>query len=491
MTMRGAIRPMSVATLAILSACAVGPDYVRPTAPVPEAYKEVDGWKPGTPREAQSGSSWWSIYDDPVLDGLEQRIDISNQTLKESEAAYSQAQAIVGEATAAYFPTLSLNGSGTRSGQGAGSSSASSRNISSAHAASTSNQFSLSAGASWAPDIWGKIRRTVESDVATAAASGDDLAAARLSAQTTLATDYLQLRVEDELKRLLDAAATAYTRSLTISRNKYNAGTAAKSDVMTAQAQLETTQAQAIATGVQRAQLEHAIAVLVGKPPSDFSIAPLPFKSDVPVVPAGVPSTLLERRPDIAGAERRAAAANAQIGVAVAAYYPDITLSASYGFTSSAIDNLIRAANKVWSFGPSLSETVFDGGLRGAQVEAARATFDQSVATYRQTVLAAFQQVEDELAALRILERQDAAQAIAVRDAQEAERLELNQYIAGTVDYTSVVTAQTAALGDEESALTIRENRLVASVSLIEALGGGWSVDQPPVAAAPAKGAAE
>jgi NodT family efflux transporter outer membrane factor (OMF) lipoprotein len=288
------------------------------------------------------------------------------------------------------------------------------------------------------------------------------------------------MRAAEEEKRLLDATADGYRRSLQITRNKYNAGTAAKTDTVTAQALLENTEAQAIATGIQRAQLEHAIAILAGQAPADFSIAPAAFPKEVPVVPTGMPSALLERRPDIAAAERQMAAANAQIGVAVAAYYPNITLSASYGFASTMLDNLFHASNSVWSFGPALSETLFDAGLRDAQVAAARAAYDQTVATYRQTVLTDFGQVEDELAALRILEQQAKAEAIALRDAQEAERLTLNQYRAGTIDYTSVVTAQATSFGDEQSVLTIQQNRLVASVSLVESLGGSWTATEMP-----------
>ena len=456
--------------LAILAACEVGPDYKRPEAPVPAAYKEQGDWQPSQPKDAASDISWWSVYRDQKLDALEGQIDISNQTLKAAEAAYRQATAIVEQGRAGYYPTLALDGSGIRSGQGSGSGGARGKGV--------QNQFSLSAGASWEPDIWGRISRTVEGDIASAQASEADLAAARLSAQATLATDYLELRMSDELKRLLDATVEDDAISLTITQNRYRAGTAAKSDVAQAQAQLDATRAQAINVGVQRAQLEHAIAVLTGKPPADFSIPPEKLTETVPDIPPEMPSTLLERRPDIAASERQMAAANAQIGVAVSAYYPNITLNGSYGFTSAAIDTLIRASNAVWSFGPQIAETVFDAGLRQAQVAAARAAYDQSVATYRQTVLAGFQQVEDELAALGILAQQAEVQDSAVKSAAEAEKLILNEYKAGTVDYTSVITAQQAKLADEQGALTILQNRLVASVTLIEALGGGWDAAQ-------------
>jgi len=463
------------AVAAALSACTVGPNYHRPPAAAPVAYREIDGWKPAQPREAASGSPWWSIYDDPVLDGLERQIAISNQNLKAAEAAYREAQAIVDEARAGLYPTGTVDGSATRSssaGAGAGGNAGSNKLI--------ANQFSVSGGASWAPDLWGKIRRTVESNVASAQASAADLASARLSAQATLATDYFQLRVDDELKRVFDQTIYADRQALLVTTNQYNAGTAAETDVITAQTQLEGAQAQAINVGVQRAQLEHAIAVLVGSAPSGLTVEPAPMARTIPVAPAGIPSALLERRPDIAAAERQAASAHAQIGVAIAAYYPDITLSASTGFASSALQKLLTAASNVWSVGPALTETVFDAGLRDAQVAAARAVYDQSVANYRQAVLTAFQQVEDELAALRVLEDEAMVEDSAVRSAREALRLTLNQYQAGTVAYTSVVVAQTTVLGDEQSVLTILQNRLIASVALVEALGGGWTAAELP-----------
>ncbi len=459
-----------IVALAGLAACAVGPNYKRPTAPVPASFKEIDGWKPSQPQKAASGTAWWSAYEDPLLDDLEKQIDVSNQTLKASEAAFRQASALVSEARAAFFPTVGVGGSAQRLGTGGGKSGQ----------ATIKSQFQLTGSLSWEIDVWGRIRRQVEASYANAQASAADLAAARLSAQAVLATDYLDLRVNDELRRLLEATADADQKSLEITQNRYAQGTAAKSDVAQAVAQVEGVRAQLINVGVQRAQLEHAIAVLIGKPPADFSIQPAPLNLGVPVVPPGVPSTLLERRPDIAASERAAAAANAQIGVAIAAYYPSITLSASYGLVSSAIENLFRASNAVWSVGPQLAETVFDAGLRSAQVAAARATYDQTIANYRQTVLTAFQQVEDELAALRILEQQAEVQDRAVKASEEAEALILNQYKAGTVAYTSVITAQTVSLGDKQTALAILQSRLTASVVLIEALGGGWTAANLP-----------
>lgn len=469
--MRARLRWIAPAlALAGLAACEVGPDYERPTAPVPASFKEIDGWKPSQPQDAASGMAWWTVYKDSLLDDLEKQIDISNQTLKASEAAYRQASALVSEARAAFFPTIAVDASAQRSGTGGGKTGR----------ATFKSQFSVAGDLSWEIDVWGRIRRQVEASYASAEASAADLSAARLSAQSVLATDYLELRINDELRRLLEETVDADEKSLQITQNRYAQGTAAKSDVAQALAQVEGVRAQQINVGVQRAQLEHAIAVLIGKPPADFSIKPTPLTLGVPVVPPGIPSTLLERRPDIAASERAAAAANAQIGVAIAAYYPSVTLSASYGLLSSAIQNLFRASNAVWSVGPQLAETVFDAGLRSAQVAAARASYDETIANYRQTVLAAFQQVEDQLAALRILEQQAEVENRAVKASEEAEALILNQYKAGTVAYTNVITAQTVLLGDRQTALAILQNRLTASVVLIEALGGGWTAADLP-----------
>jgi NodT family efflux transporter outer membrane factor (OMF) lipoprotein len=472
-----------VAALA-LSSCMVGPDYHRPLAPVPAAYKEARpqrGWKLGHPNDAGNRGRWWAIYDDPVLDGLEKRVEISNQNLKAAAAALHQAEELVAEARAGYFPTgvVSLQAQRSRSG-GSASSGAGSSSFVVGSGGRIGSFFSGDVAASWTPDFWGQVRRLVEANVASAQASAADLADARLSAQGTLAGDYLQLRVADELKRLLDKSAADFAQSLRITRNQYAAGTAAQSDVLQAQAQLQATQAQAIATGVARAQFEHAIAVLVGVPPAELTIAATDFVDQVPEIPAGLPSALLERRPDIAAAERAMAAANAEIGVAVAAFYPTITLSADAGTSAATLNRLIGAGGEFWSFGSNLVDTVFDAGLRHAQVRAAVAVFDQDLANYRQTVLAAFQQVEDQLAALRILAEQQEVQNAAVAAAREAARIINNQYLAGTVAYTAVIVAEQTALTDAETALSIRESRLVASASLIQALGGGWRADELP-----------
>lgn len=463
-----------------LAACTVGPDYRRPGAPVPAAYKEA-GWKLGEPLDAIDRGAWWSVYNDPVLDGLERQIDISNQNLQAAEAAFRQAEFIVAQARAAYFPTATVNASTQRSRGGGGTGSGTTlAGGGGAVGGRITNFFSTSGAATWTPDLWGRVRRTVESNVANAQASAGDLVSARLAAQGLLASDYLQLRVADELKSLLDATARAYSESLRITRNQYAAGIADQSAVAQAETQLRSTEAQSIAVGVTRAQLEHAIAVLIGKPPAELSIAPSDAVTEVPVVPAGMPSALLERRPDIAVAERRMAAANAQIGVAEAAFYPTITLSADYGVTALRIAKLFTDQARFWAFGSNLAQTVFDAGARAAVVGEARAFFDQTVANYRQTVLTAFQQVEDQLAALRILAQQAEAEAAAVSSAREAERIVNNQWLAGTVAYTSVVVAQATALANEETALNIRQNRLVASAALIQALGGGWDIGQLP-----------
>ena len=440
--------------------CAVGPNYHRPTAADPAKFKEAEGWKPAEPREAASGTDWWSIYGDATLDSLEKQIDISNQTLKASEAAWRQATALVSQARAGLFPTIGVSATATRSGGPGGRATAAATGGTVAPLTHPVNEFELVGTATWDIDIWGKIRRTIESDVANAQASEADLAAARLSAQAALAADYIELRVADEQQQLLAKTVAGYQRSLEITQNQYHVGIVAKADVITAQAQLGGAQSQLIAIGVTRATLEHAIAVLIGKAPADFSLPSATLGATVPVIPTGVPSSLLERRPDVSGAERRMAAANAQVGVAIAAYFPDLTLNGTYGFASNVASGLVHASNNFWSVGGALNETLLDFGARPAQVRQARAAYDATVANYRQTVLTAFQQVE--------------VQEQTVKSADLSVQLTLNQYRAGTVAYTSVVTAQALALGDAQTLLTIRQNRLVASVALIQALGGGW-----------------
>ena len=473
-----------------LSACAVGPDYSKPAAPEPVKYKELKGWKRATPMDAADRGPWWTPFKDAKLGSLESRVIISNQTVIQAEAAYRTAQALVKEAQAGLFPTITgsyantYSGSGIRSGGGSGGSSFSSSSTSGTSSASVAefralDTFSAAANAAWTPDIWGKVRRSIESNVAGAQLSAADLANATLSAQAMLATAYFNLRAADALKDLLDRTAKDYQRTLEITQHQYAAGTVSKADVATAEAQLLNTQSQAINVGIARAQNEHAIAVSTGEPPAELTIAPNAFRNALPSIPVSVPSTLLERRPDIAAAERTMQQQNALIGVAVAAYYPDISLSGAFGFAGRG-PLALSLANEVWSIGAAATQTAFDGGLNSATVDAARATYDQSVAGYRQTVLSAFQGVEDQLAALRILAQQAKVQDDAVKASQVEVDVLLNQYAAGTVAFTAVVVAQAQLLSNEELALTIRQDRFLAAVALIQDLGGGWDVRQLP-----------
>jgi NodT family efflux transporter outer membrane factor (OMF) lipoprotein len=456
-----------------VTGCSVGPDYVRPAARVPLHYKELKGWKPATPLDAIDRGPWWAIYKDKTLDDLEGQVDITNQNLKAAEAAYRVAVATIKEAQAELFPMFNGDYNAVRSHQGTA--------VGGGGRKSTINTFTLEATASWDLDVWGRIRHQIESDVAAAQASDADLANVRLIAQAQLATAYFNLRATDSLHRLLSETAADYQRTLEITKNQYAAGTAARSDVDSATAQLKTTQAQAIATGVQRAQFEHAIAVLMGKAPAEVTIKVADLGSNIPSPAPHLPSTLLERRPDIAAAERMMQQQNALIGVQAAAFYPDITLSGLFGFIGRQALPL-AARNEIWSFGASTTQILFDGGLHFADVAAATATYDQSVASYRQTVLTAFQQVEDQLAGLRVLAQQGAVQNEAVAAAKQAVDITLNEYRAGTVPFTTVVTAQATLLGDQVSALTIRQNRFTASVALIQALGGGWATTELPAA---------
>ena len=454
-----------LSSLVILSACAIGPDYQKPSTDVPATFKEAGQWDVAKPDDALDRNGWWKLYQDPVLNVLEEQIDISNQNLKQAEAAYRAAVALADQTRAGLFPVISIDTSAGRNGTGA-------------HKAASS--YDLSAGANWTLDVWGKIRRETESEEASAEASAADLANARLSAQAELANDYFALRIQDQLQSLLGKTVEDDQKIFDIVQNQYKQGVAAQADMLQAETTLQNDRATQTGVGLKRAQLEHAIAVLAGRAPADFTLAPAVKTVEVPLVPASLPSKLLERRPDIASAERKMAAANAEIGVAEAAYFPDISLSASYGFSASTLDKLFRAANLLWSFGASGSEVLVDFGVRDAATQEARATFDQSVAFYRQTVLTAFQNVEDNLAAQRILLDQEKAQNAATDNAQKTETIALNQYKQGTIPYNSVLTAQITRLKTEQSSLTVRGDRLAASVALIEALGGGWDTGQLP-----------
>ena len=480
--------------LLALAGCTVGPDYEKPDAPVPTAYKEAwkpgpieTGWRQANPADGIDRGAWWSIFHDPVLDSLERQIDISNQNLKAAEAAFREAEATVAAARAQFFPTATLDGSASRSrgsGSGSGGVVTSSGSVvgGGGGGGRIANQFTITANASWVPDLWGSVRRLVEANVSSAQASAATLANVRLSAQGTLATAYVELRTADELAHLLSESVNAFAQALKIVTNQYRGGTTDLSAVQQAQAQLDATRAQLIAVQQTRGQLEHSIAVLIGKPPAELTIPPTDRVLFVPLIPPEVPSALLERRPDIAAAERDMQAANAQIGVDVAAFYPTVTLSADYGVSASMLRKLFTTASRIWSVGASAAQTIFDGGARNAQLEHDKAAYDGAIATYRQTVLAGFQQVEDQLLAQRVLAEQAIAQDAAVKAARAAEATINNQYLAGTQAYTAVIVAENTALGDAETALNVRQNRLVASVGLIQALGGSWDVSQMPSA---------
>lgn len=473
----------------LVSGCLVGPDYVRPppaTMPTP-AYKEsepVTGaaavFQPAQPRDGVDRGPWWQVYGDPTLDSLAAQIDVSNQNLKVFEASYRRARALVRQDQSALFPTISGTGAAQQVGTGGLRGTGTTTTVT--RADSSQGQYTTGATLAWEIDVWGNLRRQIESDSAAAQASDADLANARLSAQTDLATNYFGLRISDDRKRLYEETVAAYARSMQIVQNQVDAGIVSRVDLAQAQAQYEQTRAQLINEGINRALLEHAIALLVGRAPSEIGIAPARTQLTVPTVDAGVPSTLLERRPDIAGAERRMASANAQIGVAQGAFYPQISLGASISFLAGGLGSLLQLGNAVWSVGPQLAGTLLDGGALSAQLQGARANYDATVATYRLTILTAFQQVEDALAQQRILVQQEKVQRAAVAAAREAERLSLNQYRVGTVPYTTVVQTQATALAAEQTLLTIRLNRLVASANLVKALGGGWQqADLPAV----------
>ncbi len=450
----------------LLASCAVGPDYKRPDAPTSTAFKEQGDWKTAAPNDQSPRGKWWEVFQDKLLNDLMEQIDVSNQTLKASEAKYRQALALTDGTRAGLFPTLSVSESSTRSRT------SQSRSVTGQNA--VANSHSLTGSASWEIDLWGSIRRQIEVNDTSAQASQSDLESARLSLQTQLATNYFQLRVTDAQKKMYDETITAYDRSLTLTRNRYNQGIAGKVDVVQAETQLKSAQAQAIDLGAQRAQVEHAIAVLIGKPPSAFSLPTTVWNGVLPKFPVGLPSTLLERRPDIAAAERRAASANAQIGVARAAFFPALNLTGSDGYSSPLWQRLVSSPNQLWSLGASLSLSVIDFGRRSATSNQAIAGYDQAVANYRATVLGAFQDVEDNLASLRVLEAEAKVQDEAVRAARESVDLTTNQYKAGIVSYLNVVTVQTSLLTNERTSVGLLGRQLASTIGLIKALGGAW-----------------
>ncbi len=493
MTTRGFLRAICVASgaTALLGGCTVGPKYHTPSAPTPAAYKELtpanfpttDGWKVAQPKDDELRGKWWEIYNDPQLNALEEQIDISNQSIAAAAASFFSARAMVKEARSQYFPTLSTNPSISQIRQSAslrtfstgsgGGGTGSSANLS-------FTEYNLPFDASWQPDLFGKIRNSVRSQVYGAQASAADLENTRLTVQSELAIDYFSLRSQDALQELLDSTVIYYQESLKLTQALYETGIDSDEAVAQAETQLETTQAQATGVGLTRAQFEHAIAVLVGKPASDFSIPIEPLKAKPPAIPFGLPSQLLERRPDIAASERLMAQANAQIGIATAAYYPTVTLSAMLGLESTSASTWFTWPSRFWSVGPALAETLFDAGLRHATVQQFRGAYDQTVANYRLAVLTGFQQVEDNLAALRILSMEIQQQDTAVRSAERNLKVATDRYKLGIDPYLNVITAQTLLLGAKETAVGLRNQQITASVQLIEALGGGWGKSQLP-----------
>jgi NodT family efflux transporter outer membrane factor (OMF) lipoprotein len=477
-----------VLAAAVLAAgCSVGPAYQRPATPEPAAYKEMQGWVPATPGDALERGPWWTLFNDPLLNELAGSVEVSNQNVAAAVAAYAQARAIVAEQRASLFPTVSLSGSGTRSGtRGGGNGNVTvepnGNIVGGGSSGSTArNAYRLSLGTSWEPDVWGRLRAGVTAAGANAQASAADLASARLSAQGEVAADYLQLRAVDTARVLLATTIEGYQRVLTITRNRFNVGIVPHSDVFQAETQLATAQSDDLGLVRQRAQLEHAIAVLVGKTPAEFSIAALPpntpYSMAVPDVPVGVPSTLLQRRPDIAGAERRVLAANEQIGIARSAYFPNIGLTASLGSSASRVGDLFNVSNAAWSFGLSAAQTLFDAGATRARVQGARAAHEEAVAHYRQTVLAAFADVEDQLAATHVLVQQQELRRQASEAADKVEQQVLNRYKAGQVSYSEVVQAQVTALNARRTLVQAQSDRQTTAVALIQALGGGWHAE--------------
>jgi len=463
------LRLIAVPIGATLGACMMGPDYVRPDVAVPKAFKEARDWQPAQPADTAPRGPWWQVFHIEELDRLEEQAAKANQNVAVAEANYRRAGAVTDQAVASLFPTLSVSAGISRSANP----------VAGINSIPTITYHQLTASASWVPDLWGAVRRNIEEQKANEESSRALLGSAVLSLQSTLATDYFALRVDDEQQRLLEEAVQAYQRSLELTESRYRGGVAARTDVVQAQAQLEATRAQAIDIGIQRAQTEHAIAVLLGKAPAEFSIARQSFNLTAPAVPPQLPSALLQRRPDVASAERLAAAANAQIGVTQAAFFPTLTLPISGGFRAPSGTPLLQIDNRFWSLGPSFAELLFDAGARSAAKQQAIAEYDATVATYRQTVLSALQNVEDQLVALRLLEEETAVEDAAVQAAEEALRLTINQYKGGTVSYLNVITAQTTALTDHITALTIRGRQLAAAAQLIAALGGDWRSDEP------------
>lgn len=488
-TVAGRPLAVSIAGALLLTACVVGPKYARPSVPTPPSYKElgttvattsVANWKTAQPSDAVSRGKWWETFNDPELNGLEEKSAVSNQNIAAAAASFLAARALVREARSQYFPTVTTNPSTINSRPSPAQFGGLQTGTTSGLTVTSYTNYSLPFDASWEPDLWGRVRNGVRANVFAAQASAADLENVRLSEQAELAVDYYELRAQDSLKEVLDSTVKAYQETFDLTRTLYRGGLDNEEAVAQAEAQLKAAQAQDTNLGVLRAQYEHAIAVLTGQPASTFSLPVRSLQASPPRTPVGIPSELLERRPDIAAAERAVAQANAQIGIAKAAYFPVVLLSAEAGFGNSSITNWFTWPSRFWSVGPSLAETIFDAGLRRATVDQYRATYDQTVASYRETVLTAFQQVEDNLASLRILEQDIEQQNAAVEAAARALQEAIVRYKAGIDPYLNVISAQTVLLSDQQTAVTFRMQQMVASVQLIKALGGGWQTSQLP-----------
>lgn len=472
--------PAILGSMLFTTACMVGPNYVKPPVPAPPAFreqppadfKEAPGWKQSAPNDQTAKGKWWEIFNDPQLNALEEQVNVSNLTIAQDEAVYREARALVQVARAGLYPTVS----GSVGVSGVQTSAA----LAGARGSSAIAEIPLGASASWVPDLWGNIHRTITQSVNNAQVSAAQLENARLSLQAELASDYMSLRGLDKEERLLEQTVGAYQKALELTQNRFNQGVAARSDITLALTQLYTTQAQATDTQVQRTQYEHAIAVLIGKPPEEFTIPVSPLEGPPPAIPGLVPSQLLERRPDIAAAERQVAAANEQIGIDIAAFYPTVSLSASGGLEGTSLLNWFTWPARFFAIGPTLTQLFYDAGRRRAVTAEAEAAYDATVDNYRQSVLTAFQQVEDNLAALRILETESGQEDSAVKAAEESLSLSLIQYQGGVNSYLQVITSQEAALQNESTAVSLLTRRMVASVNLVQALGGGWNVSELP-----------
>ena len=458
------LTPVAALLAALLAGCSVTPRYQVPDTALPAGYKEVpaaaEGWLPAAPADALDRGPWWTLFGDETLNTLAGQVEVSNQNIAAAVAGYAQSQSLVKQARASFFPNVGLTGGATRSGGGA--------------RASTGNTYQVGLGASWEAPLWGKLEAGVDTATASAQASEADLASARLSAQAALATNYFSLREADAEVDVVTRTVESFTRSQTITQNRYDAGIAPKSDLLQAQTQLANAQADLATLRRQRAVLEHAIAVLVGKAPAQFSLPAAAWQMTVPAVPLVVPSELLQRRPDIAGAERSVASANAQIGIARSAYFPSLSLSGSYGQQSSAASQLFNASQNLWSLGVSVAQTIFDAGATRARVEGAEASRDAAVARYRQTTLAALQAVEDQLALVRMLAEQSPLRQQASKAADDTEVQTLNRYRAGQVSYLEVASAQSSALSARRALVQLQVDQQLAAIGLIQAMGGGW-----------------